>query len=170
MSKLLPLYLALGVLVAACASAADKPATPRTIAPPTRIPDPVVPVPAGEHVDIASVPRGVRRAVVADAAKRFSVSENDVVLVGAERVTWSDGAMGCPEPGQMYTQMLVEGYRVSAKTSAGQMLYHTDSRGAVVNCAAGHFQTGPKQLPAPSTGDGSGNGAVPRTQPKTPDR
>lgn len=170
MSKLLPLFLAFGVLVAACAVASEKPATPRGIAPPTRIPDPVVPGPAGEHVDIASVPREVRRAVVADAAKRFSVSENAVVLVEAERVTWSDGAMGCPEPGQMYTQMLVPGYRLSAKTSAGQMLYHTDSRGAVVSCAAGHFQTGPKQLPAPSTGNAPGNGATPVTQPRTPDR
>jgi hypothetical protein len=169
MSKLLPLFIA-SVLVVACASAAEKPATPRTIAPPTRIPDPVVPGPPGERVDIASVPRDVRRAVVADAAKRFSVSENEVVLVDAERVTWSDGAIGCPEPGQMYTQMLVPGFRVSAKTTAGQMLYHTDSRGMVVNCAPGHFQAGPKQLPAPSDGDGVGNGATPRTQPKTPDR
>ena len=166
MSKLLPMFLAFGVLVAACAVASEKPATPRGIAPPTRIPDPVVPGPPGEHVDIASVPRAVRRAVVADAAKRFSVNENAVVLVEAERVTWSDGAMGCPERGQMYTQMLVPGYRLSAKTSAGQMLYHTDSRGTVVSCAPVHFQTGPKQLPADSTG----NGATPRTQPKTPDR
>ena len=74
MPKLMPLLMTLA-LVAACASAADKPATPRTIAPPTRIPDPyVAQAPAGEPVDIASVPRGVRRAVVADAAKRFSVS------------------------------------------------------------------------------------------------
>lgn len=166
MSKLLPLLLAFGALVAACAVASEKPAPPRSIAPPTRIPDPVVPAPAGDPVDIASVPRAVRRAVVADAAKRFSVSENAVVLVEAERVTWSDGAMGCPEPGQMYTQMLVPGYRVSAKTSGGQMLYHTDSRGWVVSCAASHFQIGPKQLPT----DSSGNGATPRTQPKTPDR
>jgi hypothetical protein len=170
MPKLLPLFLLSGVLVAACASAADKPATPRGIAPPTRIPDPVVQPPAGQAVDIASVPREVRRAVVADAAKRFSVSENAVVLVDAERITWSDGALGCPLPGQMYTQMLVPGFRLSAKTTAGQMLYHTDSRGTVVNCAAGHFQTGPKQLPATPAESGAGTGATPRTQPKTPDR
>ena len=82
------------------------------------------------------MPRAVRRAVAADAARRFAVSENEVVLVNAERLTWSDGAMGCPEPGQMYTQMLVPGFRVTAKTSAGQMLYHTDSRGTAVTCAA----------------------------------
>jgi hypothetical protein len=44
------------------------------------------------------------------------------------------------------------------------MLYHTDSRGAVVNCAVGHFQAGPKQMPA----DPIGTGAEPRTNPRQP--
>jgi len=174
MSKSLPLLVAFGLglavsMAALPSQAADKPATPRGLAPPTRIPDAVVPQPAGERVDIATVPRAVRRAVAADAARRFAVSENDVVLVNAERLTWSDGAMGCPEPGQMYTQMLVPGFRVTAKTNAGQMLYHTDSRGTAVTCAATHFQTGAKQLPAHP----AGSGAEPRTyppQPATPDR
>lgn len=167
MSKLLPVILASAVLIAACASAADKPGTPRGVAPPNRVPDPVVPAIPGERVDIASVPTAVRRAVVADAARRFTVSENSVVLINSESVTWNDGAMGCPEPGQMYTQMLVPGYRVTAKTTSGQMLYHTDSRGTVVTCARGHFQTGPKQLPADP------DASEPRTQPpqpKAPDR
>lgn len=174
MSKLPTLFLAFGAAIAtamtaASALASDKPSTPRGIAPPTRIPDVVAAQPVGESVDIASVPRAVRQAVVADAARRFAVSENEVVLVSAERLTWSDGSLGCPEPGRMYTQMLVPGFRLTARTSAGQMLYHTDSRGTVVNCATGHFQTGPKQLPA----DATGSGAEPRTyppQPSTPDR
>ncbi|HEU5135518.1 MAG TPA: hypothetical protein VFU13_10285 [Steroidobacteraceae bacterium] len=174
MSKLLRQIVAVGVamvvsLAVVRAPAADKPSTPRGIAPPTRIPDVVAAQPAGERVDIANVPRAVRRAVAADAARRFAVSENDVVLVNAERLTWSDGAMGCPEPGQTYTQMLVPGFRITAKTAAGQMLYHTDSRGTAVTCAASHFQTGPKQLPAHP----AATGAEPRThppQPATPDR
>ena len=36
----------------------------------------------------------------------------------------------------MYTQNLVAGYRVVAKTAAGEMTYHTDARGNVVNCAS----------------------------------
>ena len=82
----------------------------------------------------ASMPRAVRRAVVADAARRFKVAESAVVLARAEQVTWSDGSLGCPEPGRMYTQMLVPGFRVTATTTAGQMLYHTDTRGNVVTC------------------------------------
>jgi hypothetical protein len=161
MTKLLPAILASGVLIAACASAADKP-PPRGIAPPARIPDPVVPAASGEKVSIASVPLAVRRAIVADAAKRFVVDEDSVVLINSESVTWNDGAMGCPEPGRMYTQMLVPGFRVTAKTTSGQMLYHTDSRGTVVTCGTGYFQPGAKQLPAnPAASE-------PRTQPPQP--
>jgi len=59
-----------------------------------------------------------------------------VVLARAERLTWSDGSLGCPEPGVAYTQVLVAGFRVDATTSAGTLTYHTDSRGSVVSCGA----------------------------------
>ncbi|MEI7744377.1 MAG: hypothetical protein WCK58_11605 [Chloroflexota bacterium] len=41
----------------------------------------------------------------ADAAAAATVT-------AAEAVTWPDGSLGCPEPGVMYTQALVPGYRV----------------------------------------------------------
>jgi hypothetical protein len=109
------------------------------VAPPTRVPDPPkeAEAPVGSTVTAASVPREVRRAVVADAARRFKVAESAVVLSRAEQVTWNDGSLGCPQPGQMYTQMLVSGYRIVATTSAGQMEYHTDSHGFAVTCGGG---------------------------------
>jgi len=79
----------------------------------------------------------VRRAVVADAAKRFKVDERAIVIARAERVTWSDASLGCPEPGRMYTQALVEGYRVVAKSPAGELTYHTDGSAGAVLCADG---------------------------------
>ncbi len=114
----------------------NRPVSPRRVAPPTRIPDPIVVAPSGEAVQTAAVPLDVRRAVVADAARRFKVEASAVVLVRAEQLTWPDGSLGCPERGLMYTQALVPGYRIVAKTSAGEMLYHTDSRGQVRNCGA----------------------------------
>jgi len=114
----------------------EPPPRPLGIAPPTRIPDAPPPDgPAGLQVATSEVPRAVRRAVVADAARRFGVAESAVVLSGAEKVTWSDGALGCPAPGQMYSQAQVPGFRVLAKTAAGSFLYHTDSRGQVLICA-----------------------------------
>jgi len=116
----------------------ERPLRPATgVAPPARVPDTVQAgrIPAGDPVPVASLPRETRRAVAADAARRFKVAESAVVLTRAEQVTWSDGSLGCTEPGRMYTQALVPGYRLIAKTTAGELVYHTDQRGQVVTCA-----------------------------------
>lgn len=138
-------------------------------APPSRIPpvsaEVISPLPAGNPVDIATLPREVRRAVVADAAKRLGLAESAIVLTQAESVTWNDGSLGCPEPGRMYTQSLVPGYRVVAKTADGELAYHTDSRGQVVNCASSR-PTSASKLSEKSPVRGS----TPGTQPRTPDR
>jgi len=127
------LATAFAVPLAACGG--ERPPMKTGIGPPTRIVDAAAPAgPAGVAVPSASIPREVRRAVVADAAKRFKVAESAVVLTQAEKVTWSDASLGCPEPGGMYAQMLVEGFRVVAKTAAGSLTYNTDSGGKVVNC------------------------------------
>jgi hypothetical protein len=121
--------------LAACGG--EKPPLKTGIGPPTRIPDIAAPAgPPGVAVASASIPREVRRAVVADAARRFKVAESEVVVTQAERVTWSDASLGCPDPGQMYAQMLVEGFRVVAKTAAGSLSYNTDSGGRVLSCGA----------------------------------
>jgi hypothetical protein len=132
---------------AVSAGAADgtlpsRPVLPRDtgVAPPTRIPnvETVAPLPQGTPVDTASVPKAIRRAVVADAAKRFNVAESAVVLARAEQVTWSDGSLGCAEPGRVYTQNLVPGYLIVAKTAVGELAYHTDARGLQArSCGAG---------------------------------
>lgn len=116
-----------------------RPLTPREtgIAPPTRIPPAIEPAPAGAPVNTSEIPKAVRRAVVADAAKRFNVAESAVVLTSAEQLTWSDGSLGCPEPGRYYTQNLVPGYVIVAKTSAGELTYHTDTRGQARSCGKG---------------------------------
>jgi hypothetical protein len=121
-------------------------------------------VPSGTAIESAAVPQAVRRAVVADAAKRFRVSENSVVLTRAEQLTWSDGSLGCAEPGRFYTQNLVPGYRIVAKTTAGELTYHTDSRGNVVNCAATVPPPGNQLRANPGAADDSD----PRTQPPVP--
>src|SRR6185503_859508 len=139
--------LVLSSLAAACAaSAEEKRATPR--APPTRIPAPALnDQPAGQVVSTTAIPIGVRRAVVADAARRFKVPESAVVLTRAEQVTWPNAALGCPEPGTMYTQALVPGFRVVARTYAGDLLYHTDTVGQLRNCRVQEGPGLPQQAP-----------------------
>jgi hypothetical protein len=165
MLRLLTIFI-IGTLAATVASASDVRPKQGGVAPPTRIPDPeqAVLAPSGQQVSTTAIPREVRRAVVADAARRFNVAESAVVITRAEQVTWPDGSLGCPEPGRMYTQMLVAGFRVAARTTAGELTYHTDSRGNVVNCSHGKLH----QRPAEAVRGGT----EPRTEPPpaTPDR
>jgi hypothetical protein len=168
MEKMMSKMLCLAFCLAITASAAAEERPRVGIAPPTRIPDVVANSgPTGEPVPSTAMPRAVRRAVVADAARRFKVDESAVVLARAEQLTWSDGSLGCPEPGQMYTQMLVPGFRVVAKTAAGELVYHTDSRAHAVACGVD------PTAPARRMSDKVLKPVEPRTQPPAtaqPDR
>ena len=128
----------LSTALPACAADPPRkdPALPTGVAPPTRIPRVAsLPVePAGEPVATTALPRELRRAVAADAAKRLQVAARQVVLTAAERVTWADASLGCPEPGKMYTQALVPGFRVVARAPSGQLVYHTDERARFATC------------------------------------
>lgn len=135
------------------------------VAPPTRIPDVVQTpgVPSGDTVALAELPRELRRAVVADAAKRLGVNENAVVLTRAERVAWNDGSLGCPQPGMGYSQALVPGYRVVARTADRELVYHTDESRALA-CA----QTLPTRIPKDPAKPAPADDSQPRTQPPAP--
>ncbi len=81
------------------------------------------------------LPAGVQSMLPAlreDAARRSGVAAADLRVISVEEVVWSDGALGCPEPGRMYTQALVPGHRVRIAAPGAQdapMNYHISTRG-----------------------------------------
>ncbi|MEX2504225.1 MAG: hypothetical protein WD378_05200 [Egicoccus sp.] len=72
---------------------------------------------------------------IADAAQRAGVDPADVSVVRNEDVTWPDGAIGCPEPDQFYTQALVPGYRVVVEAGGEQFHYHGEAGQPAAYCA-----------------------------------
>ncbi len=76
-------------------------------------------------------------AAIALFAAQAGLRPDQVQLRLVERVTWPDGSLGCPQPGQMYAQMLVEGYRVELEGAGQSAEVHTDLRGRAVTCPAG---------------------------------
>ncbi len=72
-----------------------------------------------------------------DLARRALVKPDAITVVSATEQQWPDGAMGCPQPGQMYTQMIVPGYRVVLQASGNRYAYHSDTRGNFVVCSNG---------------------------------
>lgn len=69
------------------------------------------------------------RAAIREAAKVASVAEATVRIEGVEPVQWRSGALGCPEPGMLYTQALVPGYRVRLSVGGQIVSYNTDATG-----------------------------------------
>jgi hypothetical protein len=72
-----------------------------------------------------------------DAARRTGFKRTELEVLSAEAVTWSDGSLGCPQPGMMYTQALVPGFRIRLRAGAETLDYHAGRRGAPMLCPAG---------------------------------
>jgi hypothetical protein len=79
----------------------------------------------------------VKEAALIDAAKRSGVSRSHLEVISADAVTWSDGSLGCPMPGMMYTQALVPGFRVRIRAAGKELDYHAGRMGAPVLCPEG---------------------------------
>ncbi len=92
-------------------------------------------VAAGQPGDAAV--DALRAAVLADAAALWQRSDPTALQVIHEAATWSDGSLGCPMPGQMYTQALVPGWRLVVSDGARELVYHASRRGYWIQCPAG---------------------------------
>lgn len=73
-------------------------------------------------------------AAVAQLAGELGVDPEDVEVVVAEPVTWSDGSLGCPEPGMMYTQAVVDGYRVLLRAGDVEVAFHAGEGRVPLRC------------------------------------
>ncbi len=61
---------------------------------------------------------------VQDLVSRIGVDPADIGVALAEFVVWPDGAVGCPQPGMVYTQVQVDGARVVLTHGANSYAYH----------------------------------------------
>ncbi len=93
-----------------------------------RSPDP------STSADASVLPAGLLAAIVTDAASRADIPESAVVLTRAERVTWPNGALGCPLPGNAYTEALVPGSWVVVTAGDLTLDYRASDRGGFALC------------------------------------
>lgn len=75
-----------------------------------------------------SLPSSVSDPVVADAANRLGVDPSEVTILMARAETFPDGSLGCPRPGEMYTQALVEGYHIVVEANGVRLDYRGNQR------------------------------------------
>ena len=70
----------------------------------------------------------------ADLAQRLSISPNQITLVEATDVEWSDSSLGCPQPDMAYLQVITPGYRILLEANGIQYEYHSNRDAYVVYC------------------------------------
>jgi hypothetical protein len=115
--------VALLAALSACAPAADPAAAPADRAPVTAPPAPAL--------------QALIDAALDDAARRTKLEASKLKVISVEAVTWPDGSLGCPQPGMLYTQALVPGYRIRIGAGGEVLDYHAGTRGSLVLCPSG---------------------------------
>jgi hypothetical protein len=86
------------------------------------------------------VPQGILEAILAEAAKLAKVAREKLVIVRAESVVWNNGALGCPQPGMMYTDALVNGYWVVIDAGGKRYDFRVGGGGSFRLCPEGRGQ------------------------------
>lgn len=81
-----------------------------------------------------AVPEASVAAALTDLAGRLGAAPDTISLVTAEAISWPDGALGCPQPGMMYPQVITEGYRVVFAVNGQEYAYHGSTNGELVYC------------------------------------
>jgi hypothetical protein len=112
---------ALALILVGCASGGTPMESPSNSRPPfqTATPSPSTGTSTGTSTD---VPPERWTAIIGDLTTR-GVPTDAVALVSARSVTWNDGSLGCPQPGQSYTQAIVPGMQVVVKVGTTQYDY-----------------------------------------------
>ncbi len=61
---------------------------------------------------IGEVPDDLMQAILDDFEEFVGSTRENVEVVRAETAVWNDGSLGCPKPGEVYTQSPTQGYWV----------------------------------------------------------
>ena len=89
--------------------------------------------PTDNGTDPEALPPPVQLALEV-AAREHDVPLKSVTLVSFSERDWPSPALGCPEEGRLYPQIVTPGYLVVVSVQAVQREYHTDSRMGITSC------------------------------------
>lgn len=60
-----------------------------------------------------------------DLAQRLGIDVAAIEVASVEEVTWPDGALGCPQPGMVYIQVLIDGLHILLRVGDQLYPYHS---------------------------------------------
>lgn len=124
------------LLLAACAPAAGSQDEEPTEAPTSEVTQEPTQVPTEEITDVP--PSGGSEgaldvvasfAAITELAEKLGVAPEDITMVMAEHVDWSDSCLGLGGADEMCAQMITPGFRVTLEVNGKQYEAHTDETG-----------------------------------------
>jgi hypothetical protein len=87
-----------------------------------------------ESAVLGEVPEEIMTAVYADLITTQNVAQEAITITRAEAIIWSDGSLGCPQPGQAYTHATVPGYWIVLEVDGRTYDYHAAENGYFILC------------------------------------
>jgi hypothetical protein len=116
----------------------DIPSLPVRKLPTVRAPE-LIRITPGEPGSLVTgeTPASLLEDILADVVERTSATQEAVVIIRDQEVVWSDGSLGCPQPGVFYTQALVPGYWVVLQVGGEEYDYRASEQGFFVLCEGG---------------------------------
>lgn len=83
---------------------------------------------------IGEVPEEIMTAVLEDLSTTQNMLRDAMTVIRAEAIIWSDGSLGCPQPGEVYTQATVPGYWIVLEANGRTYDYRAAENGAFILC------------------------------------
>jgi len=83
---------------------------------------------------VGEVPPDLLAKIIADLEGRLGLGGPAIMVTRAEAVVWNDGSLGCPKPGDLYTQALVNGYWVVLQAGSDSYDYRAADQGFFFLC------------------------------------
>ena len=78
-----------------------------------------------------SIPTPVAKAVLRSASQQLGLPTSQLRIVQTQKRTWQDGCLGLARSGEVCTQALVSGYRVTVAGGSHRLVYRTNASGTV---------------------------------------
>jgi hypothetical protein len=119
----------------------------------------IVVTPAGKETPVGGPENGVSDMKTATdvrqaLSEQLGLSVEAVAIVEEAEVTWSDGSLGCPQPGINYLQVLTPGRQLILQADGDLYHYHAGATGDFKFCAD-------PQPPVQNPGSGLGPNQTP---------
>jgi hypothetical protein len=67
----------------------------------------------------------IAAAAQKDLAQRLGITVEEIEVREVRAMTWPDTSLGCPQPGQVYAQVIQKGWLIRLNVNGKNYLYHS---------------------------------------------